>query len=76
MRELDLAAKKSILKKLENLEAYAQLILETATAVRKELQGGSCNSPQKGKNKAAISTVLANRRKHINKGNNDSKSNH
>ncbi len=55
-----------LLKKVEKLEAFAQMALDEATAIRKELQGGACNSSRKGKTKDAVHKVLANRRKHVN----------
>lgn len=60
------------LDKLERLaEAHRQLgndILKEATAIRKELRGGSLSSPERGKNQKAIDYVLNNRLKTINNG--------
>jgi len=55
-----------ILKKVQKLEAFAQMALEEATAIRKELEGGTSNSPARDNKKAAIHKVLANRNKFLN----------
>ena len=66
---------KKIISRIENLErltqAHNQLgadILKEATAIRKELRGGSLSSPERGKNQKAIDYVLNNRLKTINNG--------
>lgn len=59
--------KKSIIKRLKAIEATAQMLLDEATAIRKELEGGASSSPEKGKRKAkAVATVLAKRRSQLN----------
>lgn len=70
MEDLSNSEKKKILKHLVKMEAFAQGIIETATAVRKELEGNTntlTSSARKGKNKAAAMAVLKNRRIHIHK---------
>lgn len=56
----------TVLKRVEKLEAFAQLALEEATAIRKELESGISSSPARGKNKTAAYTVLNNRRRKLN----------
>lgn len=54
-----------ILNRIKKLEAFAQLALEEATAIRKELGGGTSSSPAKGKAQAAAHYCLMNRRKKL-----------
>lgn len=56
-----------ILKKVEKLEAFAQMALNEATAIRKELEGSGvpASSARKGKAKKAALAVVSNRRKKI-----------
>lgn len=53
-----------ILRNVEHMEHLAYALLEQATVVRRELEGGFFNSPKRGKskkNQEAINTVLRNR---------------
>ncbi|MEG9328551.1 hypothetical protein V6B16_11450 [Salinimicrobium catena] len=62
--------KNKILKRIEKIEAFAEAILNEATALRKmELEGSgvSTSSPQKGKAKKAALAVLKNRRINVSK---------
>lgn len=76
MEDLSNPEKKKILKHLDKMEAFAQGIIETATAVRKELDGNTntSGSARKGKEKAAAMAVLKNRRTYIHKNKKDNDS--
>ena len=55
-----------MLNRVKKLEATANLLLESATAIRKELEGGASSSPEKGNKAADVKArVLAKRRKNI-----------
>ncbi|HET8885589.1 MAG TPA: hypothetical protein VFM70_04460 [Salinimicrobium sp.] len=59
---------RTILNKVERLEAFARAALDEATAIRKELGGGTSSSPKRGmreKEKAAALNVVKNRKKLI-----------
>ena len=63
-----------ILRRIESIEAAVELILKDATAIRKELGGGTPGSPKgksKKKNQIAAETVLRNRRLNIARGKKD-----
>ena len=53
-----------LLQRVTRLENFANAILEETAVVRRELEGGSFNSPERGKskkNQEAINTVIRNR---------------
>lgn len=54
---------KTILHRIKRLEASASLLLEEATAIRADLEGGASRSPKGKANSKVIANILTNRRK-------------